>query len=89
MRAKQRVLAALDHRETDRVALDFAANPATMERLKRDLGASGHRQLLDRLHVDVVDLRGIVDPILPGANPRAAGCGKTGLRKTTLAGEPG
>ncbi len=37
MGPKERVLRAIEHRETDRVPLDFGANPGTMERLKRDL----------------------------------------------------
>ena len=68
--SKERVLAAIGHRETDRVPLDFGANPGTLERLKRDLNVSGHRELLDRLHVDVVDLRGVVDPIYRGPIPK-------------------
>ena len=45
------------------VPLDFSANPPALARLKRDLGVSGHRELLDALHVDIVDLRGVVDPV--------------------------
>jgi uroporphyrinogen decarboxylase len=50
--------------------LDFSANPATLQRLMRDLGAGTHRELLDRLHVDVVDLRGVVDPVYCGPIPK-------------------
>lgn len=70
MNSKQRVLTALRHRQVDRVPLDFSANPATLDRLKRDLGVGTHRELLDRLHVDMVDLRGVVDPVYCGPIPK-------------------
>jgi len=69
MNSKQRVLAAVARRQPDRVPLDFSANPPTLRRLMRDLGAASHRELLDRLHVDVVDLRGVVDPVYAGPVP--------------------
>jgi hypothetical protein len=42
--------------------LDFLGNPRVLERLPRELGTGTHRELLERLHRDVVDLRGVVDP---------------------------
>jgi uroporphyrinogen decarboxylase len=69
MTPRERVLDALARRETDRVPMDFSANAATLDRLTRDLGVPTHRDLLDRLHVDVVDLRGVVDPAYRGPIP--------------------
>lgn len=43
--------------------LYFNANPATMMRLMADFGASSLRELLSKLNVDIVDIRGVVDPI--------------------------
>jgi uroporphyrinogen decarboxylase len=53
------------------VPLDFAANPATLERLMRHLRVSSHIELLRTLHVDIVDLRGVVDPRYVGPIPQA------------------
>ena len=50
--------------------LDFSANTATLARLHRDLDAPTHRKLLQRLHVDIVDLRGVVAPVYCGPIPR-------------------
>ena len=64
--SKQRVLAAVDLAEADRVPMDFHANPCVLQRLHRDLGTSSHRELLVRLRSDIVDLRGVVDPAYRG-----------------------
>ena len=69
MNHKERVLRAVAREIPDRVPVDFSANPATLERLMRDLGVVTHRELLDRLHVDIVDLRGVVDPTYRGPVP--------------------
>ena len=66
MTSRDRVLMALAHEEPDRVPMDFSANVATLERLMRDLQVATHRDLLDRLHVDMVDLRGVVNPVYRG-----------------------
>ena len=71
MTSRERVLAAIDLDQPDRVPLDFSANAATLARLHRDLGTSTHRELLQRLYVDIVDLRGIVDPIYRGPIPQS------------------
>jgi uroporphyrinogen decarboxylase len=70
MNSKQRVLEAVACRRPDRVPVDFNANPGSLARLMGDLSVSTHRQLLDRLHVDIVDLRGVVDPVYRGPVPR-------------------
>lgn len=62
-------MTAIERGRPDRVPLDFSANPATLERLMRDLNVGSHAALLDRLHVDVVDLRGVVDPVYRGPIP--------------------
>ncbi len=68
--SRERVLTTINHVKPDRIPLDFSANPATLARLNRDLGTSTHRDLLERLHVDIVDLRGVVDPIYCGPIPK-------------------
>jgi len=69
MDSKERALAAIDFQQTDRVPMDFHANPWVYERLHRDLGTSSHRELLLRLRSDIVDLRGVVDPVYHGPVP--------------------
>jgi len=53
MTGKERVLAAIAHRETDRIPLDLWAEEAVWKRLMRDLGLSSKRALLSRLHIDL------------------------------------
>jgi len=69
MTSKERVLTAAALGRPDRVPMDFNANPATMKRLMADFGASWLRQLLSKLHVDIVDIRGVVDPVYCGPIP--------------------
>ena len=69
MKSKARVLTAVNLAEPDRVPLDIQANPGVLQRLHRDLGSSTHRDLLERLRSDIVDLRGVVDPDYCGPLP--------------------
>ncbi len=75
MNSKQRVLEAVALRRPDRIPVDFNANPGTLARLMSDLQVATHRELLDRLHVDIVDLRGVVDPIYRGPVPKEQNLG--------------
>jgi uroporphyrinogen decarboxylase len=67
--SKDRVLTAVNRAQPDRVPMDFLPNPWVAERLHRDLGTTTHRELLERLHCDIVDLRGVVDPAFRGPVP--------------------
>jgi hypothetical protein len=67
--SKQRVLVAACLAEPDRVPIDLLPNRWVEERLHRDLGTRTHRELLERLHCDIVDLRGVVDPVYRGPVP--------------------
>ena len=69
MNSKQRVLTAVGLGEPDRVPMDFHGNRWVLQRLQRELGAETHRQLLEQLHSDIVDLRGVVDPKYDGPVP--------------------
>lgn len=71
MTSKERVLTAVARQQPDRLPLDFGANAFVLRRLHDELGTATHRELLDRLHVDVVDLRGVVDPLYRGPIPSA------------------
>lgn len=70
MTSRERTLCVLSGGVPDRVPLDFSANADTLARLQRDLKVASHHALLDRLHIDIVDLRGIVDPIYRGPVPQ-------------------
>ncbi|MCF7854135.1 MAG: hypothetical protein K9N51_04995 [Candidatus Pacebacteria bacterium] len=69
MTSRERVLTVVHREQADRVPVDFAANPATLERLLSNLGCATHYQLLQRLRADIVDLRGVVDPVWRGPKP--------------------
>lgn len=69
MNSKERVLAAIDLERPDRVPVDYSALPATQRRLMTALGVNTHAELLRALHVDIVDLRGLVDPTYCGPVP--------------------
>ena len=76
MTSKKRVMCAIGLETPDRIPLDFGANPATLERLKNNLQVSGHADLLKALHVDIVDLRGVVDPVYVGPVPKVRDLGQ-------------
>lgn len=69
MISKERVLTAVNLGTPDRVPMDYHGNPWVLARLRRDLGVSSHKELLLRLHSDIVDLRGVVDPVYCGPVP--------------------
>lgn len=69
MTSKERVLAAVALQVPDRLPMDFHGNPWVLARLSADLGTATHRELLARLHSDIVDLRGTVDPVYRGPVP--------------------
>ena len=75
MTSKERVLTAAALSQPDRVPMDFNANPATMKRLMEDLGASSLRELLLKLHADIIDIRGVVDPVYCGPMPKVRNLG--------------
>lgn len=67
--SRERVLSAANRSVPDRVPIDLLPNRWVGERLHRDLGTHTHRELLERLRCDVVDLRGVVDPVYRGPVP--------------------
>jgi len=69
MTSKERVLTAVSLAVPDRVPMDFHGNKWVLERLGKEWGTTSHRELLEHLHSDVVDLRGTVDPVYCGPVP--------------------
>lgn len=63
MSSRERVRAAMEHREADRVPCHMNATSWVVDKLKTTLGiAHGNgsdRRLLDRLHIDTFDTRGL------------------------------
>lgn len=76
MTSKERVLAAAARQQPDRTPLDFSANEFVLQRLHSDLGIPTLRGLIDRFHVDIVDIRGVVDPVYRGPTPAGTPAGK-------------
>jgi hypothetical protein len=70
MNPKKRVLTAITRRAPDRVPMDFSATPEVLRRLHSALNTSTHRQLVERLHVDIVDIRGMVGPVYCSPIPK-------------------
>jgi len=73
--SKERVLTAIARGKPDRVPLDIQTNSAVLSRLHRELGTRDHRELLRRLGSDVVDIRGLVDPVYRGPVPASRDLG--------------
>lgn len=69
--SRQRVLVTYSHREPDRVPCHLNASPNTVKRLKKALAADTDMELLDALHIDTCDMRGI--DIRSGIMPRYIG----------------
>ena len=53
MLPRERVLAAIEHRKTDRIPADYGAIPQVTERLIERLGVADYEELLQALHVDM------------------------------------
>jgi uroporphyrinogen decarboxylase len=53
MNSRERVLAAVEHRPSDRVPVDLWAEEEVWQRLERDLGVAGQDAIRERLDVDV------------------------------------
>ena len=69
MNSKTRVLTAVNHEIPDRVPCDFHATSTVQERLYRHFGVNSYKQLMERLGSDMIDIRGIIDPIWTGPFP--------------------
>lgn len=65
MTARERVLAAIEHRAPDRVPVDYWAHAPVTERLMAALGVGDYEALLTRLGVDLRNVRGAVRYIGP------------------------
>lgn len=69
MNSKERVLAAANLKQPDRIPVDFSANRWTLEKLYIDTGTRDYRRLLEFFHSDILDIRGVIDPVYKGPVP--------------------
>lgn len=70
MNGKERVLAAITMLPTDRQPRNYHACGVINERMYEYFGVTSYRELLDRLHIDIVDIRGVVDPVWVAPFPK-------------------
>lgn len=63
MTGKQRIMAAIAMQPTDRQPRDFHGCGVVVQRLHEYFGTTSYRALLDKLNVDMADIRGVVDPV--------------------------
>lgn len=63
MDSKTRVLTAINLEIPDRVPYGFHATPIVQSKLYEYLGIESYRQLMEKLEVDIIDIRGIIDPL--------------------------
>ena len=69
MDSKTRVLSAINLEMPDRVPCDFHATPAIQDRLYEHFGVDSYKKLMEKLGVDMIDIRGIIDPLWKGPVP--------------------
>lgn len=72
MNSKERVQAAINLKEPDRTPMDFSANKGTLDKLFVKLEVSSYKQILDLLKIDILDIRGVVEPEYEGPVPKEA-----------------
>jgi uroporphyrinogen decarboxylase len=70
MNSRERILATIAGKATDRVPCSFYATDAVARRLAEHFGAGSHREVLDRLHADMFNIRGFIDPVWKGPFPK-------------------
>lgn len=70
MNSKKRVLTAINLEMPDCVPCDFHATPTVQKRLYKHFGIDSYKKLMKRLGADIIDIRGIIDPIWKGPVPK-------------------
>jgi uroporphyrinogen decarboxylase len=59
MERKERVLAAIEHKEADRIPIHINATKWVVKKLKKRFKVQSDRELFEKLHIDIYDMRGI------------------------------
>ena len=70
MNSKERVLAAIEGTLPDRVPCDFYATSVVTENLMRYIKADNFRDVVDKLNIDMFNIRGLIDPVWQGPSPK-------------------
>lgn len=71
MNSKQRIYEVIAHRDPDKIPAHINATKWVVAKLKKALNVAADRELLDTLHIDVYDMRGI--DLHSGTVPRYIG----------------
>lgn len=75
MTSKERILAAIDGSIPDRVPCSYYATDTVTQNLIKHLKVSNLRQLIDKLHIDMFNIRGFIDPVWKGPFPKEKNLG--------------
>ncbi len=70
MNSQERILAAINGESLDRVPCSYYATHTVTRKLTSYLQASNFREVLDRLNIDMFNIRGFIDPIWKGPFPK-------------------
>lgn len=83
MTSKERILTAVKGGIPDRIPCSFHGTGIVVDRLKKHLGLSSYRQVLDHLASDMIDIRGFVDPLWRGPKAQVKDLGE-GVKENYL-----
>lgn len=70
MNSKERVLIAIKRDKPDRVPFDMSFSPSVLERIYRQNNTSHYKRIMERYDLDIIDIRGIIDPLWIGDFPK-------------------
>ena len=70
MNSKERVLKTIDLEEPDYIACDFQGTKLVVERLMKHFCTDSYKVLLEKLGVDIVNIRGQIEPVWIGPMPK-------------------
>lgn len=70
MNSKERVKAAINLKKPDRIPMDFSANKGTLGKLYEKLEVNSYKEVLDLFKIDIIDIRGVVEPEYEGPVPK-------------------
>ena len=70
MTGHERVLKVINREIPDRIPAGFYAMPCVQDRLMSHFQVNRYKDLLESLNADILDMRGVVDPVWRGPFPR-------------------
>ncbi len=69
MTSRERVICTVEGNIPDRVPMDFGATSATLNNVFHYFGLDNYKMLMEKLNIDIFDMRGIVEPVYKGPVP--------------------